>query len=83
MSEKTDVLQTLLDVQKLAGEIFDELEAGKVKVTRDRILKMNVLVGQLDAIRLGFIQHYVLSGRAGDDMLSEIQQSLRPPRGHS
>lgn len=73
MSEKTDILQLLLDLQKLAGDLFDEFEAEGVVVTRERLITMGALVNQLDAIRVGFVQHYVFSGRAGDDLLSDMR----------
>lgn len=73
MSEKTDILQLLLDLQKLAGELFDEFEAEGVVVNRERLMTMGTLVHQLDAIRQGFVRHYVFSGMAGDDLLSDMR----------
>lgn len=76
MTDKTHVLQVLLDVQKLAGELFDEIEAEGVEVSLERMRKMAIVVGELNAVHRGFVQFYILSGKAGDDMLAEIREQL-------
>lgn len=76
VTDKTHVLQVLLDVQKLAGELFDEIEAEGVEVTMERILKMATVVNELSAVHRGFVQYYVLSGKAGDDMLAQLREQF-------
>lgn len=84
---KADVLQVLLDTQQMCLDLFDACEAETLRADADGIARLSKLVDRLDAIRQGFMQQYVFSCRAGNDLLTRVRSGLasrhRPPSAGS
>jgi hypothetical protein len=77
MPEKREVLQVLLDTSKLATDLFDIVDEGGAVITREMVARVKQLAGRLNALDESMTIEYALSGRAGRDMLSEVQDQLR------
>lgn len=78
--DKVEVLQVLLDTQTLAGDIFDAVDTDSLVLTPQLLAKVANLTRRLAALHEGFVAEYVFSGRAADDMLAGVQESLRRDR---
>ena len=77
---KTQILQAFLDLQKLGGEWFDEVESGKLTITKAKLAELSALIRSLDAVYKNLALEYITSGVAADDMLGEMRASLGPRR---
>lgn len=77
---KTEVLQALLDTQKLAGDLFDAVDSDTLRIDRRLINNLGVLVSALSALHRQMLLEYALSGAAGDDFLADMRRSLGADR---
>jgi hypothetical protein len=73
---RTDVLHALLDTQKLAGEMFDAVEADEFVITRNFLARVANLIGRLDAFYKPMVWEYALSGSAGRDFMNDVRRGL-------
>lgn len=73
---KTDMLQALLDTQKVAGDLFDAVDADTYRLDLETIQRVGDLASRLDALHRGMTYAYVLSGRAGRDLLNTLRETL-------
>jgi hypothetical protein len=74
---KADILDALLDTHRLCMDLFDAVEAEYLVINQPLLIKMNQLIGRLDAAYRSFVQEYALSGRAADDFLANVRAELR------
>jgi hypothetical protein len=65
---KHDVLEALLDTQRLAGEWFDAVESETFTVTREALRDLSELIHRLNAVHTAMTYDYILSGKAAMDM---------------
>lgn len=79
---KADTLQGFLDAQALMLELFDAVEAadeGSLVLDVSLLMRMGKVVNALAAAHKALVFAYVLSGRAGDDLLASIRAELGEP----
>lgn len=55
---KADLLQLLLETQQLCLDLFDEVEAHKLDISRERLISFGVLIGRLTAMREAMVWQY-------------------------
>lgn len=80
MRDKREVLQVLLDTGNVAGDLFDAIEADSFEITPELLARLANLHRRLEVTHRSLFMEYVLSGRAGNDMLAGIQDQLRAGR---
>lgn len=75
---KLDILQALLDAQRMLGEIFDVLEAGD-GLDQAQLVRFAGLIRALGTAHQALVWDYAMSGRAADELLAHVRAGLAAP----